>query len=74
MGLPHRSMAQAHSRYGAQDPVPPINVCLSSPPDNQSTLHTMWAKLCPRQITAQQMCRRLLLGAGGIKLQGITGI
>lgn len=30
MGLPHRSVVWAHSRYRAKDPVPPINVCLTS--------------------------------------------
>lgn len=43
MRLPHRSGVWAHSRYRAEDPVPPINVCLSSP--HISRTHSIWAKL-----------------------------
>lgn len=51
MGLPHRSGVWAHSGHGAEDPVPPINVCLSSP----RITRAHYTAPCG-QSTAEQMC------------------
>lgn len=68
MGLPHRSMVWTHSRYRAEDPVPPINVCLSSPwitrahctPSGQSTALTTNSRENAQCSWEQEKCCKVL--------------
>uniref|UniRef100_UPI003AAC0E98 protein eyes shut homolog n=1 Tax=Centroberyx gerrardi TaxID=166262 RepID=UPI003AAC0E98 len=60
MRLPHRSVVWTHSGHRAEDPVPPINVCLSSPWITRAHYATL-ASSAPTNNSRANM--RILLGA-----------